>query len=119
MSSTYRDRWIECTPEALRIRGYYFPWGTKTVPYPSIRSVRRVEMSALRGRARVWGTGDLRYWAGLDPRRPAKRTAFVLDLGRSVSPFITPDDPDALERVLRERTGLDPVGDGTERGPII
>jgi len=39
--SLYRDRWIECTSGALRIRGYYFPWGTKTVPYPSIRAGTR------------------------------------------------------------------------------
>jgi hypothetical protein len=119
VNNTYRDRWIECTPEALRIRGYYFPWGTKTVPYTSIRSVRRVEMSALRGRPRIWGTADLRYWASLDPRRPAKRTALILDLGRSVSPFITPDDPDAVERVLRDHAGLDPARESTERGPIL
>ena len=29
----YRDRWIECTPDEIRIRGYYFPWGTKRIPY--------------------------------------------------------------------------------------
>ncbi len=33
MDNSYRDRWIECTPEDIRIRGYYFPWGTKRIPY--------------------------------------------------------------------------------------
>ncbi|MFC1419028.1 hypothetical protein [Streptacidiphilus cavernicola] len=118
--SGYRDRWIECTPDALRIRGYYFPWGTKSIPYPAIRSVRRVETSALRGRARIWGTANPRYWASLDPGRPGKQTALLLDLGRFVHPFITPDDPDAVERLLQERSNLGPAtGDGEGRGPLV
>ncbi len=28
----YRDRWIECTSEVLRVRGYYFPWGDEDRP---------------------------------------------------------------------------------------
>jgi len=28
----YKDRWIECTPDQIRIRGYYFPRGTKRIP---------------------------------------------------------------------------------------
>ena len=119
MNSTYQDRWIECTPDALRIRGYYFPWGTKTIPYPAIRSIRRVGTTALTGRARIWGTANPRYWASLDPRRPAKQTALVLDLGGFVHPFITPDDPDAVERVLREHTRLSAAGNSTGRGPIL
>jgi len=119
MTSLYRDRWIECTSDALRIRGYYFPWGTKKIPYAAIRSVQPVEMSAFTGRGRVWGTANPRYWASLDPRRPGKRTGLVLDLGRFVRPFITPDDPQAVERVIRERTGLSADRGGRERGPIL
>ena len=104
----YRDRWIECTSEGLRIRGYYFPWGTKQIPYPSIRSVRRVEMGAFSGRGRIWGTGDFRYWASLDPARRHKKVGLVLDLGRRVRPFITPDDPAAVEAAIREHADLGP-----------
>jgi len=50
MSVLYRDRWIECTADAIRIRGYYFPWGTKTIRYSAIRSVHKVMMGALTGR---------------------------------------------------------------------
>jgi hypothetical protein len=49
MDSQYRDRWIECSSDSIQIRGYYFPWGTKRIPYGSIRSVRRVEMSTFKG----------------------------------------------------------------------
>ena len=41
MTTLYRDRWIECTDDAVHIHGYYFPWGTKRVPYSAIRTVRR------------------------------------------------------------------------------
>ncbi|MFJ6789167.1 PH domain-containing protein [Streptomyces angustmyceticus] len=104
----YRDRWIECTPEALRIRGYYFPWGTKTVRYDAVRAVRRVEIGVFGGRARIWGTAHPRYWASLDPGRFAKRDALILDLGRFVRPFVTPDDAAAVEAVLRERMPAPP-----------
>jgi hypothetical protein len=55
-----------------------------------------VNMSAARGRFRIWGTARPSYWASLDPDRPRKDVALVLDIGRAVKPFITPDDPDAV-----------------------
>lgn len=100
----YQDRWIECSEQEITIRGYYFPWGTKHIPYTAIRSVRRVAMGPLTGRGRIWGTGNLRYWAGLDPQRPSKDIAFLLDVGRAVRPYLTPDDPEAFTACLREHT---------------
>ena len=79
MESLYRDRWIECSPEGVSIRAYYFPWGTKRIAYDKIRSLRRVEMSPLKGQMRVWGTSNPHYWASLDPKRRHKSIA--LDLG--------------------------------------
>ena len=119
MSTIYEDRWITCTPVAIRVRAYYFPWGTKSIPYDTIRSVRRVGMGALTGRGRIWGTASPRYWASLDPRRPRKTTALILDLGRRVRPFLTPDDPDAFEAALRAHTSLPPTIQRRRRGPII
>ncbi len=99
--SGYRDRWVECGPDALRIHGYYFPWGTKTIPYAEIRDARRVDVDLLHGGGRIWGTSHPRYWFHLDPRRPAKSAGLVLDVGRRVRPFITPDDPAAAALALR------------------
>jgi hypothetical protein len=114
MESLYRDRWIECTPDAVVVRGYYFPWGTKRIAYSQIRSLRHVEMTPLRGQMRAWGTSNPRYWASLDPHRRHKSVALILDLGRFVHPFLTPDDPAAVEAIVRERARLtnDPVDDG-------
>jgi hypothetical protein len=98
---TYRDGRIDCTEAEIRVRGYYFPWGTKSIPYEAIRSLDRFTMSALRGKGRIWGSGDLRHWANLDPGRPRKSIGFFLDVGRRVIPFLTPDDPDAFEQAVR------------------
>ncbi len=99
--SEYKDRWIECTDSELVVRGYYFPWGTKRIDYTAIESLDRFTMTALRGKGRIWGSGDLRHWANLDPGRPRKSIGFFVNLGRRVIPFLTPDDPDAFERVVR------------------
>jgi hypothetical protein len=115
----YSDGKIECTPMMLRIHGYYLPYGTKDIRYTSIRGIRRFEMSALRGKGRIWGTGNFKYWANLDVRRPVKKIGFILDIGKSVQPFVTPDRPDAFEAVIRERTGLGPSSDTPTPGPFI
>lgn len=118
--SDYHDRWIDCDSEGISIRGYYFPWGTKHIPYRSIRSVRRVELSAARGKGRIWGTANPRYWASLDPKRPTKDCGLIVDLGRFVHPFITPDDCDAVEAVIRRHANTDPTRSGEgNTGPII
>jgi hypothetical protein len=119
MPSQYRDRWIECTPDAIEIRGYYFPWGTKRIPYSSIRSIRRVDMGVFTGKGRIWGTANPRYWASLDPLRPTKKVGLILDLGRFVRPFITPDDPDTVEAVVRDHANLGPAAESGGGGVII
>ncbi|HVX47065.1 MAG TPA: hypothetical protein VHC49_24450 [Mycobacteriales bacterium] len=103
--SAYRDRWIECTDDALRIRGYYFPWGTKRIPYRSIKGVERVTLTLFGGKGRIWGTGNPRYWLNLDPQRPQKDAGLIIDAGKRIRPIITPDDADAVEAILREHIG--------------
>jgi hypothetical protein len=101
VKANYADPRIEMTAEELRIRHYYLPFGGKRIPLGEIRSVGRVEIGPLRGRLRIWGTANPRYWASFDPSRPRKTTGFVLDLGGRVQPFITPDDPAAFEAAFR------------------
>ena len=117
MESRYRDRWIACSSDAIAIRGYYFPWGTKHIAYKKIRSARRVEIGTLNGKARIWGTSNPRYWASLDPQRPRKSVALLLDVGRYVRPFITPDDPDAVAALISECAGISVEDSG--RGPFL
>jgi hypothetical protein len=114
----YRDRWIECTEDAVRVRFYYFPFGTKSIPYSRIRAVQRVTLSTLRGRGRIWGTANPGYWAHLDPARPRRSTALVLDVGVRIRPLLTPDDPDAVAEVILARAHVDGV-EGPGEGPVV
>jgi len=109
MVDTYRDTSVVCGADTLEIRRYY-PWGSKTVPYHAIVGVQRVTLGALKGKARLWGSANVGYWANLDTKRPSKPEGLVLDLGKRVKPFITPDDPDRVEALIRERAHLGPAG---------
>jgi len=117
--SEYHDDKVECTPSELRIRGYYFPFGTKKIPYESIKGLRRYDMTGLRGQWRIWGTGTFKYWANLDTKRPKKKVAFIVDDGKSVKPFVTPDDPDRFENALRENAHLGPSDGSAGPAPLI
>jgi hypothetical protein len=119
MAVEYEDTWIRCTPDAIDVRGYYIPWGTKHIPYRSIRSIQRVNLGALTGRARLWGTSNPGRWASFDPRRAAKKVGFDLQLGGPVKPLITPDDPDAFETAVRGHVGPDVFATGGGRSSIV
>jgi hypothetical protein len=96
----YDDGKIVCDDTALIIRRYY-PWGSKRIPYTSIRQVKRRPLSPMRGSWRIWGSGDLVHWWNLDSARPKKDTALEI-VGNRIVPTITPEDPDTVERILTE-----------------
>ena len=120
MTDIYDDGTIVCGPTGLRIRRYYFPFGTKSVPYAQIRGLSRFEITGVwSGKWRLWGTGNPRYWANLDTKRPKKTAGFVIDVGRRVSPIVTPDRPDAFESVVRNRADLAAGNARPLKGPFI
>jgi len=96
----YDDGRIACTDSGLVLRWYYL-WGARRIPYGAIRSVGRLPPLRVR-RWRIWGSGDFVHWWNLDPDRPRKSVALVLDVGGRIRPTITPDDPEAVERILGE-----------------
>jgi len=116
VATPYEDRSIGVSDDALTIKGYYFPGTLKRIPLSTIRSVRRADMGTLRGRGRIWGTANPGYWANFDPQRPRKSVAFLVDVGKAVKPFVTPDDPAAFEAALRDR-GIEVTPAGT--GPLV
>jgi hypothetical protein len=120
MTDAYDDGRIVCGPDRLEIHSYYFPFGTKRVPYTRIQGLQRIEIDGvLSGKWRIWGTGNPRYWANLDTSRPKKQAGFVVDLGGTVNPIVTPDHPDEFESALRERTNLGPGNAREMKGPFI
>jgi hypothetical protein len=115
----YNDGKLACTDSGLRIHGYYFPWGSKTIPYASIKNLSRHDMSTLRGQWRIWGTANFKYWANYDSGRPKKLVAFIVDDGKKVKPFVTPDDPDAFELALRDHAHLGPSTGSSGESPFL
>ena len=99
----YDDGRISCDEAGIRI-GWYYLWGAKRIRYGSIKAVQNLSLSGVNKarRWRIWGSGDFIHWWNLDPGRPHKDVALVLDVGRRIRPTITPDDPEAVERILRE-----------------
>ena len=120
MTDTYDDGTIVCGPDGVEIHRYYFPFGTKHVRYAQIQGLQRVTIKGvLSGKWRLWGTGNPRYWANLDTKRPKKKVGFIVDLGRKVSPVVTPDLPDEFESVLRARANLGAGNAREMKGPFI
>ncbi len=119
MITLYDDGSLVCGSDRLDIHSYYFPFGTKSIPYSSIKRLQRIEITGpLSGQWRIWGTGNPRYWANLDLKRPRKKVGFIIDLGRHVNPIVTPDDPDVFETTIRERAKLT-EGGPNKKGPFI
>jgi hypothetical protein len=100
----YDDGGVACTDAALVIRRYYFPVfpvGDRRIPYAEIADVRRVPLTFMRGRYRIWGSGDFTHWFNLDAGRPNKSAAFIIQVvGRRIRPVITPRDADAVTAEL-------------------
>jgi hypothetical protein len=117
MADLYQDRWITCTEDAIVVRWYYL-WGAKRIPYTEIKAARRVAVTTFRGKGRIWGTANLRYWASLDPGRTGKDEALILDLGGPVKPYLTPADVDTVAAIIQRRAGLAGVP-RTGAGPVI
>jgi hypothetical protein len=102
----YSDRWITCDEQTITVRAYYFPWGDKRIAYGKIRSAAIVPIGGGSGRARIWGTANPSLWASLDPQRPSKDRALILDVGARVRPFLTPDDVDVVADIIQRKAGV-------------
>ncbi|MCQ4083525.1 PH domain-containing protein [Streptomyces sp. RB6PN25] len=105
ITTAYEDGGILCDDQGLTIRRYY-PWGAKRIRYSSIQGVEKLPLTGVNKvrKWRIWGSGDFLHWWNLDPQRPRKDVALVIDIGHRVRPTITPDDPGAVERILAERS---------------
>ena len=92
---SYTDRWIGCHETAIVVRAYYFPWGTKRIPYDSIRSAVIVPIGPGLGKGRIWGTTNPSLWASLDPQRSSKHEALILRQAKVglEDPGVSPEAP--------------------------
>jgi hypothetical protein len=97
----YDDGRIACDDSGVIIRWYYL-WGQKKIAYAEIRSVKKRPLRRMRGRWRLWGSGDFVHWYNLDANRRNKKLELELDLGARIRPVITPDEPDAVAALISE-----------------
>lgn len=105
MAIHYQDSKIVCDEDGLTIRHYYFPFGwSKRVLYTDIRRVEVYKVGWLTGKGRVWG-GSPWFWLNLDWHRSRKKWLIVLDVGTLTKPCITPDDAEAVLKILKDKTG--------------
>ncbi|MET3960641.1 hypothetical protein ABIE44_000575 [Marmoricola sp. OAE513] len=98
----YDDGSVACDESGLAIQRYY-PWGARRIQYGEIKDVSVLPLS---GWAAVqpwhlWGPTDLEHWWNLDPHRPERKVALVIDTGERFKPTVTPCDPDGFELVVR------------------
>ena len=100
----YEDAGLLLDDEGITIRRYYFPLATaKRICYSDIQGIKTKPISWKSGKGRFWGASDPRYWFPLDIHRNSKQTLLVLDVGRLVKACITPEHPDRVIELLRER----------------
>lgn len=99
----YDDGLVRLDEAGVTLRYYYFPFATKKlVPYGRIRAVDTAVLGNWNGRWRLWGASWIDQWLPLDVTRPKKDTAVVLTI-RRISPVFTPDDPESVAHLIRER----------------
>jgi hypothetical protein len=100
----YEDAGLLLDNDGITIRRYYFPFATaKRISYSAIQGIKAEPISWKSGKGRFWGASDPRYWFPLDIHRGKKPTLLVIDVGRRVKACITPEDPDRVIALLRER----------------
>jgi hypothetical protein len=100
-ASIYNDGRVSCDDEGITIRWYYL-WGAKRIPFQAIRSAKTFPLKPIRGKWRIWGSGDFVHWYNLDSSRPGKETGIEIDVGGTVRPCITPDDVETVTRIIAE-----------------
>ncbi|MBE9116281.1 hypothetical protein IQ249_10270 [Lusitaniella coriacea LEGE 07157] len=107
MTILYEDQYLTCDEDAITIHWYYFPFGSKRIPYSKIRNIRREEMNFWTGsKGRIWGMGLTPEWFHCDIKRPGKDRCITIDDGEWVKSVITPDDCDRVFQILLAQTSL-------------
>lgn len=104
MSVLYEDQFIVCDEDAITIKNYFFPMGSKRVVYEDIKSVTEESLTLLGGKFRLWGMGFIPRWYHLDLQRPTKSSEIVLDIGEPIKLALTPEQHDLVMAVLKEKT---------------
>jgi hypothetical protein len=99
----YEDDGILLGEDQLTIKSYRWGGNARRIAYRSVRSFEVFEMGLWTGRFRMVGisVGRPRNWIPWGRSRTNKSTAISLDVGKWLRPTIVPDDPAAVDGILR------------------
>ena len=103
MAVIYEDKYLVCDDEAITIKIYYFPVGSKRIPYKSIRSIKERNLTMNAGKIRLWGMDFSPEWFHWDMERPQKSKCIVIDEGEWIKAAITPEDHRLVLELLQEK----------------
>ena len=101
----YEDRLIEISNDFIVIKNYYFPLiGSKRVPIDKIQSITAETPSLLKGKYRIWGTGNFATWWPLDFARPARDKVFMINRpGKRIRIGFTVNNSETVLRILEQK----------------
>jgi len=104
MAILYQDQYLLCDSDALIIENYYFPVGSKRIPYDKIRQVTLETLDFWNGGGRLWGMGLSPHWFHLDLHRWQKKHCLIVEeVDNWVQSVITPDDPEQVLTLLQNQ----------------
>lgn len=100
----YSDGLVELSAAGLRLRHYYFPFGSKLVKLPDIVRFEKLAPSLTTGQWRIWGTGDFTIYFPRDWRRPRRTCIFRLILAsQQMRIGFTVEDPERFTAAMQAR----------------
>lgn len=103
MSVIYEDKYVICDDDAITIKLYYFPVGSKRIAYNSIRSIKERNLAINAGKIRLWGMDFAPEWFHWDLERPQKSKCIVIDEGEWIKAAITPENHQSVLNILQEK----------------
>ena len=112
----YSDDLVEIRTDSITFKGYYFPFGSRTLPLEQVENILWWKPLWWSGKYRYWGTGDFRTWCPKDWRRHTRDRMFcIFKKGRRTRIAFTVEDSTRVIAVL-ENLGV-PVTEAPARGP--
>eukprot|EP01027_Heterolobosea_sp_BB2_P027177 GEZU01042433.1.p2 GENE.GEZU01042433.1~~GEZU01042433.1.p2 ORF type:complete len:225 (-),score=56.82 GEZU01042433.1:162-776(-) len=99
----YKDLYLELDQDKLRIKFYYFPFGSKVIPLTDIKDVRVRDTDYDWKQWCYWGMRFSRNWFHFDPTRTYKHHFVELDTGKWIIPAVSPDNHILFTQKLKKQ----------------
>ena len=100
---SYSDALVDINEQSIRLKNYYFPFGSRRVPFSEIIAVVVKEPTLLNGKWRRWGSGNLCTWFPPDLRRPWRDSIFIIQLASGWRRIgFTVEDSGRVRQILSE-----------------